>query len=72
MHTLTTSIFQDMNVHAVSLADSMEGVVAESGSLPIVFPGTAEMALPTVRDRDSGVALVDMQRHTIREILLPQ
>ena len=62
----------DMTVRAVCLKDSVEGVVVHADSKPVVFPHTGEIALPTVRGSDLGVALVDIPRHTIREIVLSQ
>ena len=60
-----------MNVHVVPLEQSVKGVVVQSNSQPVVFPQSGEIALPTSREREPGVTLVDLAHQTIREIMLP-
>ena len=62
----------EMTVHAVPLEEAMESDVVQNGSVPVIFPESGDIALPTVRESQPGVALVDLTQQTLREIVLPQ
>ena len=80
-HSISTSVFTlfilfqkdriDMNIHGVPLEESMDGVVFQSGSKPVIFSESGDIALPTVRESEPAVGLVDLAHQTVREIVLP-
>jgi hypothetical protein len=50
----------------------MDSVVIQSGSLPVIFSESGDIALPIVRESEPGVGMVDLAHQTFREIVLPR
>ena len=66
-----------ISVYVLSLRDAVEkigGVCVQTHSPPVFSPQEAEVVLPTAREggsRDQGIAVIDLLRLSLRDILLP-